>query len=95
MRFNWEAAQKYLINVLLYGGSSILLAIVLFYLFRTYVLYKVSVESFPHMTEGNKNHHLIEFIPVFSVLWVKKYLSKLKNGLGLRNIPRRRLMCAQ
>jgi hypothetical protein len=95
LRFTWETAQKYLVNSFLYGGSSILLVVVLFYLFRTYVLYKISVEGFPNVTNGDKGLHLIEFIPMVSVLWVKKYFSKLKNGLGLRNNPRRSLMCAQ
>lgn len=78
LRFTWEAFQKYLINGLIYGGSSIVLAIFLFYLFRAYVLYKVSVESFPDMTNGDKNHRLLEFIPIFSTVWAKNIFLKVK-----------------
>ena len=83
MRFTWEAFQKYLISGLIYGGTSIVLAIVLFYLFRTYVLYKVSVESFSNVTGTDKNHHLMEFIPIFSVVWVKSIYFRIKTALVL------------
>ena len=83
LRFTWEAFQKYLISGLIYGGTSIVLAIVLFYLFRTYVLYKVSVESFSNVTGGDKNHHLMEFIPIFSVVWVKSLYFRIKTALVL------------
>ena len=83
MRFTWEAFQKYLISGLIYGGTSIVLAVVLFYLFRTYVLYKVSVESFSNVTGGDKNHHLMELIPIFSVVWVKNIYLRVKIALVL------------
>ena len=83
MRFTWEAFQKYLISGLIYGGTSIVLAIVLFYLFRTYVLYKVSVESFSNVSGTDKNHQLMEFIPIFSVVWVKSIYFRIKTALVL------------
>ena len=66
LRVTWEAFQKYLVNGLIYGGSSILLAIVLFYLFRTYILYKISIESFQDVTNGGKHQRFMEFVPMFS-----------------------------
>ena len=78
LRFTWEALQKYLINGLVYGGSSIVLAVALFYLFRTYVLYKVSIESFSNVSSGDKFHPLMEFIPIFSILWLKSIFKRMK-----------------
>ena len=88
MRFTWEALQKYLISCLIYGGSSIFLAIVLFYLFRTYVLYKVSAESFTDVIGGEKHRQLMEFIPIFSVFWIKNIFLKMKVAFVLGTTQR-------
>ena len=83
LRFNWESLQKYLISALIYGGSSIILTIVLFYLFRTYVLYKVSVESFSNITIGDKNQSLMELIPIFSITWSKSVFERMRMAFVL------------
>ena len=83
LRFNWESLQKYLISALIYGSSSIILTIVLFYLFRTYVLYKVSVESFSNITIGDKNQSLMELIPIFSITWSKSVFERMRMAFVL------------
>ena len=86
LRFTWEAFQKYLVNGLIYGGSSILLAIVMFYLFRTYILYKISIESFQDVTNGDKHQRLIEFVPMFSLHWLRNIFLRVKMALVLKTV---------